>query len=69
MKAYGMGFGTIPDMLRISNGRIRRKDKGKLTAYLKRYQQIGKIKNGTPVCIITKERLDFLESRNIQHVS
>ena len=69
MKPYAMGFGIIPNMLRIRNGRISRRDGGKLTAYLRAYQRIGKIKNGTPVCVITKSRLDLLESRGIEHVS
>jgi hypothetical protein len=55
-------------MLRISNGRIRRKDGGKLGAYLKAYQRVGRIKDGTPVVLITRAWYKILESRNVEHV-
>ena len=55
------GLDIIPDMLRISKGRIIRKDHGSLPAYLRAWQEIADVKEGEAIIVITRKTYEFLK--------
>ena len=55
----------VPNRLEIVNGVVLMKDGTNVNTYLKQWQDSCKFKNGTEICILTKESLRELEDRLI----